>query len=475
MEPPGADHPLLALPTVICTPHVGGNTAEVALHQGAMVAEELERLAAGQRPQRVANPEALEGFTWEPRPAGADTAVGFKDSGRPAVSDLMQTAARDTIAPRGLDRDRFEAASEAEGISRLHAIVARFIDLACTDQNMAQFAARRQVTLHFRIQDCGFEFHLRLDQGAVCGGMEGPHEPAEVVLKMKAEILDGMLTGRINPTGAALAGKISFTGDVTKAMTLQRAQKDLRRLYTLARQQVGDPGDLTAIGPSAEKPGAAVSAETQANSDDQPRLVAALNELYRLGLITTTGGNISVRSSSNSEELWITPSRIPKGGVTAPMMVRIDARGNPLDPNSLAPSSERMLHCALYRSFEGVAAVIHSHAPRATLLALAELSFLPVSTEAVFIGELPRIGFKMPGSRELADAVAEAMQNARAVLLQNHGLVVAAHSLQRAVEMTTVIEQTADEIITCHMLGRQPRLLPEQMVATLRQMGEMNG
>jgi hypothetical protein len=49
---------------VIATPDLGGNTAETAAHQGAIAAEELERLLEGRRPDHILNPEALESFTW---------------------------------------------------------------------------------------------------------------------------------------------------------------------------------------------------------------------------------------------------------------------------------------------------------------------------------------------------------------------------------------------------------------------------
>lgn len=61
-EPPPPDHPLLHLPNVVATPHIGGNTHEIPVHQSQIVVSDLERLFQGQRPLHIANPETLHGF-----------------------------------------------------------------------------------------------------------------------------------------------------------------------------------------------------------------------------------------------------------------------------------------------------------------------------------------------------------------------------------------------------------------------------
>jgi ribulose-5-phosphate 4-epimerase/fuculose-1-phosphate aldolase len=79
----------------------------------------------------------------------------------------------------------------------------------------------------------------------------------------------------------------------------------------------------------------------------------------------------------------------------------------------------------------------------------------------------------MPGTGELADAVGAAAKSASAVIMQNHGLIVGGSNLRHTIDMTLIIEETADKLIVCHTLGKIPPVLPDEIVTAIRSLGQL--
>ena len=539
IEPPGPDHPLLGLANVIATPHVGGNTFEVSSHQGAIAAADLAALLRGERPHNIANRDALEHFSWtSPRPVPSpELFERLRQNSRPSLTDLPIDREKTSSAPKVAPALRVEEsrAAKKEGLlsglksallgrrsdsaadsglsatqpgdgqpigseyraglggseelrAQMEQLLGIFAQRVNRDEKILSFSEGRQVTVRYELNDVNLSFYMSFDNGSVRCGVGDPPEKPQVALKMNADILDKLFTGRENGPKAAMSGKLSFTGDTIKAMSLQRIQKDFNRLYAEARAQVRDLDAVfgRAAGNTAQPndPAPEEALATGAPSttgDPAPRIlvgdirdevISTVAEMYRHGLITSTGGNVSVRIPGR-EGVWITPNSSFKGSLNPNMLVRVDLEGNPIGDSPYAPSSERMLHCAVYRNNPSVGAVIHSHAPKSTTLGLAGLPFLPISTEAAFIGEIPRVPFIMPGTIELADAVGVAAKNAPAVIMQNHGLIVGGSNLRHAIDITLIIEQTADKLIACQALGKTPPILPDEIVAALKGLGEI--
>lgn len=383
---------------------------------------------------------------------------------------------------------------------KMIAVLREFTARIAADHDMAGFARGGNVVFSFTVRDLDQAFYLSFVNGQVAAGLEAPPREPDVRFTVAADILDGMFTGRVDAAQAAATGKLSFSGEADAAMAFTRLQGNLSRLYSEARARIGDPGDLTGIGAApapaaslgtgpvlqaavpvpaapASATGAAVVhasaiAAAAKTGDVRDQILTVTNELYARGLITAAGGNISARCDDNPNEIWITPSAIFKGDLRADMLVRIDLDGRLRGETDYNASSERRVHCAIYRNMPEVNAVIHSHAEQATLMALTGTKFQPISVEAAFFGDIPVVPFIMPGTEELGNAVAGAMlTNGIAVLMQNHGLVVAGSSLRRAADMTEIIEITARKLLTCRLMGVEPALLPEAMVRSLREIG----
>jgi autoinducer 2 (AI-2) kinase len=514
VEPPGPDHPLLQLDNVIATPHVGGNTAEVSTHQGAIVCADLSALLRGERPSCVAAPSVLEGFNLsKPRVMPSKEKLQeLKERSRVRMSDVVGEAPAEQKRQKnggffqglknvfGGKRGDEEQAKQAppaaahaspaalasqppangRARARMEQVLGAFLERLSRDEKVVAFSDGRKLTVRYELSDVDLAFFTRFDNGVVSGAVGDPDDKPEVMLKMRAEILDKLFTSRINGTKAAMSGKLSFSGDTLKAMSMQRIQKDLNRIYLEARAPHADLDALLEGGQEIEAARAdgPLQLLTSANPitvvrDERDEAVRVVSELYALGLITSTGGNVSTRAVGSSSHAWITPNHAHKATLTPQMLVKIDLDGNQVEKSPYSPSSERMIHAAIYRRHPEVSAVIHSHPQKTTILALADLPFLPISTEAAFIGELPRVPFIMPGTPELADAVSSALAGSPAAVLQNHGLIVAGSSLRHAADMTMIIEQTAEKLLAVHALGKKPAVLPDDLVQALKSLGEM--
>jgi len=479
-EPPGFDHPLIKNPKVLSAPHSAGNTFEVAQHQGADVSAALLQLVNGEKPRACLNPEVLKDFSWDkPRkqPSKAEVEALLRKP-PPGVTDLQRDENAGVSHGGGSSHngkaEKKEAAPVAASpqiIENMRKLFEKFCAAMSQDAAVKKFAEDQDVTLAFNAPDVNLQFFITMNKGNVNAGLGDKN--GDVQLAMRACILDGMFNGTTDAMNAAMNGEISFMGDAAKAMTIQHLQADMERLYKAIRLEVGDPGDLASI-PKPGQASAAAVAHIEVR-DLRHELLDTVNELYEHYIITATGGNVSVRCDDNPNECWITPSAVFKGDLRADMMVRITLDGKKVDPLSRSPSSEWGFHSLTLKKKPKANAVIHAHAPNATILANCGIPFLPISSDAAFFGDIKRIPFTMPGSDDLAELVSDALIDEWAVFMENHGIVVAGKSLRRACDMAQIIERTAEVILGCYQAtgGKPPKVLPKEAIDLFRSMGDI--
>jgi len=201
------------------------------------------------------------------------------------------------------------------------------------------------------------------------------------------------------------------------------------------------------------------------DAEAKEQIIQITNELFGMGLLTATGGNVSALAS-DGETLWITPSQMYKGGLTQDDLVHIRPDGTVLE-GTRPPSVEYQMHAEAYRVRPGTTGAVHTHAPIATAFGICNQSFPPINTDAVFLRDTVTVPWYMPGSRELADAVGEALKKSRGAILQNHGLMTVGKDLRKASTRAMLLEETAKIILYCKQFGGSLSLIPDEWVQRL--------
>ncbi len=166
--------------------------------------------------------------------------------------------------------------------------------------------------------------------------------------------------------------------------------------------------------------------------------------LFERGLTFGSSGNISVKLDDG----WLmTPTGSSMGALDPARITKLDPQGQVVagDP----PTKEAFLHRVMYEQRPRAGAVVHLHSTHSVAVScLAEVQpsdVLPPLTAyyVMRVGSLPLIPYFAPGDINLASAVKEMAGKHHAVLLANHGPVVAGTSLQDAVYATEELEETA--------------------------------
>ena len=188
--------------------------------------------------------------------------------------------------------------------------------------------------------------------------------------------------------------------------------------------------------------------------------------MFDRGLTFGSSGNLSVRVDDG----WLmTPTGSTLGHLDPARISKLDHSGRLLSGDP--PTKESFLHIAMYEERPVAGAVVHLHATHSVAVScLSDIdpaNVLPPITAyyVMKIGTLPLIPYFAPGDIDLARAVREMASQHHAVLLANHGPVVAGRSLEDAVQATEELEETARLFLL--LKDMNTRYLTETQVADL--------
>jgi len=198
------------------------------------------------------------------------------------------------------------------------------------------------------------------------------------------------------------------------------------------------------------------------------RICVLGQSLFDRGLTVGSSGNISARTADGN---WLmTPTNACMGRLDPARLSVVDAQGKSLEGDK--PTKESFLHLSMYAQRPDAGAVVHLHSTHSVAVSVLadvdrEEPIPPITAYYVMkIGRLKLLPYYAPGDMTLANAVREVAAKHHAILLANHGPIVAGKTLESAVYASEELEETAKLFLL--LRGSKMNILSADQVAELQ-------
>jgi L-fuculose-phosphate aldolase len=174
--------------------------------------------------------------------------------------------------------------------------------------------------------------------------------------------------------------------------------------------------------------------------------------LVKEGLVARTWGNISIRVDET--HMLITPSGRSYEDLTPEDIVLVNYHTSKHE-GTIKPSSEKELHCEIYRTRKKIHAVIHTHQMNASTVATAHREVPPILDDmAQIIGPSVRVAeYALPSTKKITRKTVSALKGRNAALMANHGAVCVGRDLEEAFVVCQVLEKACKAFIEAEFLG----------------------
>lgn len=213
------------------------------------------------------------------------------------------------------------------------------------------------------------------------------------------------------------------------------------------------------------------------NHDLKQQVVEANQALVTSGLVSLTWGNVSAIDRV-SGLIAIKPSGVDYAELTTDKLVVLNLEGEVIE-GDLRPSSDTKTHLELYRRFESIGAVVHTHSPCATAFSQAGIPLPCLGTTHAdhFYGEVP-VARALTESEVKNDyehstglSIVERFQEldlepleVPAVLLKHHAPFTWGNTPLKAVENSIALEMCAKMALMTWQLNPQTGPIPEHIL-----------
>jgi L-fuculose-phosphate aldolase len=185
-------------------------------------------------------------------------------------------------------------------------------------------------------------------------------------------------------------------------------------------------------------------------------LIAWCRRLQADGLVPATTGNLSTRVTGEPGLIAVTPTATAYDALEPDDIALVTTDGEVVGGRR-DPTSELPLHTVLYTRRPEIGAVVHTHSPAASVMAVMGWSLPPILTGLVGAtgGDVPVAAYGRPGTHDLAAAAADALADRGACLLRHHGVVAVGRDLAGACTAASLTENAAQVYLEARATGAQ--------------------
>ena len=187
-------------------------------------------------------------------------------------------------------------------------------------------------------------------------------------------------------------------------------------------------------------------------------------KLDAAGLTSGTSGNISI-FNADAGLMAISPSSMDYEKMTPEDVVILDLDAQIVDGRR-RPSSEVGMHLTCYKQRPDIGAVVHTHSPKATTMAVLGWDLPAIHYMIALSGgsTIPCAPYCLFGTPDLAETAIKYMAGRYACLLASHGVLAAGTDIGHAYSLAEQIEFCADIYLRAKMLAA-PNILSEKQIA----------
>ncbi|MDO9579044.1 MAG: class II aldolase/adducin family protein [Bacteroidales bacterium] len=182
--------------------------------------------------------------------------------------------------------------------------------------------------------------------------------------------------------------------------------------------------------------------KAQKYKDERKEVAGFMRRLYKHGLTTTSGGNISLRITDDI--ILNTPSATDKGRMRWKEVGIINIFGENLTPE-LKPTIEYEMHLSIYKKMKDISAIVHAHPLFASSFTAMkhEINTNLTAEACAILGNPIFVQYALMGTEELAKLAADSILQSDILLLENHGVLTTGTNLLQAFDKIEVLENAA--------------------------------